>query len=196
MDETGGPAHFLQVRPKPVQRRTFERVGKIGRQRLCNVRFDLGHDFVPPSAGIARQCLVERGRMAEFGDDFRQPLQTRGLVQLRINRAQLRIEKLQLGFFARRFVAMDHFQRIVVSPASVTVFQLSAHGAAMLKCNDTGSLDELIPLLHRATEPPPLPELGELDVVRHYTNLSTMNINCTSKTIYLEFHHNLSSTFK
>jgi probable phosphomutase (TIGR03848 family) len=40
---------------------------------------------------------------------------------------------------------LDPFQRIVVSPASVTVFQLSAHGAAMLKCNDTGSLDELIP---------------------------------------------------
>ena len=40
---------------------------------------------------------------------------------------------------------LDHFQRIVVSPASVTVFQLSAHGAAMLKCNDTGSLEELIP---------------------------------------------------
>ena len=32
-----------------------------------------------------------------------------------------------------------------MSPASVTVFQLSAHGAAMVKCNDTGSLDELIP---------------------------------------------------
>ena len=40
---------------------------------------------------------------------------------------------------------LDHFQRIVVSPASVTVFQLSAYGAAMLKCNDTGSLEELIP---------------------------------------------------
>src|SRR5262249_42099670 len=40
---------------------------------------------------------------------------------------------------------LDHFQRIIVSPASVTVFHLSAHGAAMLKCNDTGSLDELIP---------------------------------------------------
>jgi hypothetical protein len=33
----------------------------------------------------------------------------------------------------------------VVSPASVTVFELGAHGAAMLKCNDTGSLDELLP---------------------------------------------------
>jgi probable phosphoglycerate mutase len=40
---------------------------------------------------------------------------------------------------------LDHFQRIVVSPASVTVFQLSPHGAAMVKCNDTGSLDELVP---------------------------------------------------
>ena len=38
---------------------------------------------------------------------------------------------------------LDQFQRIVVSPASVTVFDLSPHGAAMLKCNDTGSLEEL-----------------------------------------------------
>ena len=35
-------------------------------------------------------------------------------------------------------VHLDLFQRIVVSPASVTVFELSAHGAAMVKCNDTG----------------------------------------------------------
>jgi len=40
-------------------------------------------------------------------------------------------------------VHLDLFQRIVVSPASVTVFELSAHGAAMVKCNDTGNLDEL-----------------------------------------------------
>jgi probable phosphomutase (TIGR03848 family) len=42
-------------------------------------------------------------------------------------------------------VHLDLFQRIVVSPASVTVFELTAHGAAMVKCNDTGSLDELLP---------------------------------------------------
>jgi len=42
-------------------------------------------------------------------------------------------------------VHLDLFQRIVVSPASVTVFELSAHGAAMVKCNDTGTLDELLP---------------------------------------------------
>jgi probable phosphomutase (TIGR03848 family) len=40
---------------------------------------------------------------------------------------------------------LDLFQRIVVSPASVTAFQLSAHGAALVKCNDTGVLDELFP---------------------------------------------------
>lgn len=41
-------------------------------------------------------------------------------------------------------VHLDLFQRIVVSPASVTVFELGEHGAAMIKCNDTGSLDELL----------------------------------------------------
>jgi probable phosphoglycerate mutase len=40
---------------------------------------------------------------------------------------------------------LDLFQRLVVSPASVTVFELSPHGAAMVKCNDTGALDELKP---------------------------------------------------
>ena len=51
-------------------------------------------------------------------------------------------------------VHLDLFQRIVVSPASVTAFQLSAHGAALVKCNDTGSLDELRP-------PPPEDEKEE-----------------------------------
>ncbi len=42
-------------------------------------------------------------------------------------------------------VHLDLFQRIVVSPASVTAFAFSGHGVAMLKCNDTGTLDELSP---------------------------------------------------
>jgi probable phosphoglycerate mutase len=42
-------------------------------------------------------------------------------------------------------VHLDLFQRIIVSPASVTAFEFSAHGVAMLKCNDTGALDELRP---------------------------------------------------
>jgi probable phosphomutase (TIGR03848 family) len=42
-------------------------------------------------------------------------------------------------------VHLDLFQRIVVSPASVTAFQIGPHGVAMVKCNDTGVLDELRP---------------------------------------------------
>ena len=41
-------------------------------------------------------------------------------------------------------------------------------------------LSELIPDGHRAPAPPPLPELAELDVVRHYTNLSTLNLSIDS----------------
>ncbi|MGO9916085.1 MAG: aminomethyl-transferring glycine dehydrogenase subunit GcvPB, partial [Isosphaeraceae bacterium] len=41
-------------------------------------------------------------------------------------------------------------------------------------------LDALLPDAHRAQEPPPLPELGELDVVRHYTNLSALNMSIDS----------------
>jgi probable phosphomutase (TIGR03848 family) len=52
-------------------------------------------------------------------------------------------------------VHLDLFQRIVVSPASVTVFDLSAYGAAMVKCNDTGSLDELLPAEPETEEPAP-----------------------------------------
>jgi len=37
-------------------------------------------------------------------------------------------------------------------------------------------LEELIPRDHQARDLPPLPELGELDIVRHYTNLSTLNM--------------------
>ena len=41
-------------------------------------------------------------------------------------------------------------------------------------------LDALVPAEHLATTPPPLPELGELDVVRHYVNLSTTNMSIDS----------------
>ncbi|MDX2035420.1 MAG: aminomethyl-transferring glycine dehydrogenase subunit GcvPB [Isosphaeraceae bacterium] len=37
-------------------------------------------------------------------------------------------------------------------------------------------LDALIPVEHLSPAPPALPELGELDVVRHYTNLSKFNM--------------------
>lgn len=49
-------------------------------------------------------------------------------------------------------VHLDLFQRIRVSPASVTVFEFHAFGAALLKSNDTGSFDDLLP-----PDPPPTP---------------------------------------
>jgi len=48
---------------------------------------------------------------------------------------------------------LDLFQRIVVSPASVTVFELSQYGSAMVKCNDTGSLEELLPRSSETSDP-------------------------------------------
>jgi probable phosphomutase (TIGR03848 family) len=40
---------------------------------------------------------------------------------------------------------LDLFQRVNVSPASVTVFDFHAFGVMMVKCNDTGGLDDLLP---------------------------------------------------
>ena len=42
-------------------------------------------------------------------------------------------------------VHLDLFQRIVVAPASVSAFAFSGTGVALLKCNDTGTLDDLRP---------------------------------------------------
>ena len=41
-------------------------------------------------------------------------------------------------------------------------------------------LSSLIPAAHLSELAPPLPELSELDVVRHYTNLSTLNMSIDS----------------
>jgi probable phosphoglycerate mutase len=42
-------------------------------------------------------------------------------------------------------IHLDLFQRLHVSPASVTVFDFHAYGALLVKCNDTGGLAELAP---------------------------------------------------
>ena len=42
-------------------------------------------------------------------------------------------------------VHLDLFQRIAVSPASVTVFSIGPHGVTLVKCNDTGTFAELMP---------------------------------------------------
>jgi probable phosphomutase (TIGR03848 family) len=40
---------------------------------------------------------------------------------------------------------LDLFQRLHVSPASATVFDFHTYGALLVKCNDTGGLDDLLP---------------------------------------------------
>jgi probable phosphoglycerate mutase len=40
---------------------------------------------------------------------------------------------------------LDLFQRLHVSPASATVFDFHSYGQMLVKCNDTGGLDDLIP---------------------------------------------------
>jgi probable phosphomutase (TIGR03848 family) len=40
---------------------------------------------------------------------------------------------------------LDLFQRVHVSPASVTVFEFHTYGVMLVKCNDTGGLDDLLP---------------------------------------------------
>ncbi len=51
-------------------------------------------------------------------------------------------------------------------------------GAVLPNCDvPVPSSDKLLPAAARATSAPPLPELAEPDVVRHYTNLSTLNMS-------------------
>ncbi len=61
------------------------------------------------------------------------------------------------------------------------IFELSRPGrraAVLPKCDvPTRPLDELLPNGAMAATPPALPELSEPDVVRHFTNLSTLNMS-------------------
>ena len=61
------------------------------------------------------------------------------------------------------------------------LFELSRPGrrAALLPACDVPEepLDELLPREHRAAEAPPLPELAEPELIRHFVNLSTQNMS-------------------
>ncbi|MCO6456040.1 MAG: aminomethyl-transferring glycine dehydrogenase subunit GcvPB [Pirellulaceae bacterium] len=65
--------------------------------------------------------------------------------------------------------------------ATQLLFDLSQPGrrAARLPASDVPhvELNELLPAEARAETPPPLPELAEPDVIRHFTNLSTLNMS-------------------
>src|SRR5436305_91359 len=62
------------------------------------------------------------------------------------------------------------------------IFELSKSGR---RCHLTPACDvpssqplnKLIPQEHLAEQPPPLPEVGEIDLIRHYTNLSARNMS-------------------
>ncbi len=62
------------------------------------------------------------------------------------------------------------------------IFELSKSGRRCHRlpaCDVPSSqpLGELIPRKHLADKPPPLPEVGEIDLIRHYTNLSARNMS-------------------
>jgi glycine dehydrogenase subunit 2 len=44
-------------------------------------------------------------------------------------------------------------------------------------------LSQLVPATHLAADPPPLPEVGEIDLIRHFTNLSARNM-CIDTNFY------------
>jgi glycine dehydrogenase subunit 2 len=62
------------------------------------------------------------------------------------------------------------------------IFELSRSGRRCHRlpaCDVPASqpLGALIPQEHLSDEPPPLPEVGEIDLIRHYTNLSARNMS-------------------
>jgi glycine dehydrogenase subunit 2 len=61
------------------------------------------------------------------------------------------------------------------------IFELSRPGRRChrLPASDVGDapVASLLPKEHLAAEPPPLPEVAEIDLVRHYTNLSARNMS-------------------
>jgi glycine dehydrogenase subunit 2 len=61
------------------------------------------------------------------------------------------------------------------------IFELSRRGRRChrVPASDVpaGLIGDLIPAEHLADSPPPLPEVGEIDLIRHYTNLSARNMS-------------------
>src|SRR5947207_1384577 len=68
------------------------------------------------------------------------------------------------------------------SQSTDLLFELSRPGRRChrLPASDVPSdspASALVPADHLAAGPPPLPELGEIDLIRHYTNLSARNMS-------------------
>jgi glycine dehydrogenase subunit 2 len=64
--------------------------------------------------------------------------------------------------------------------STALLFEMSCPGrrCARLPASDVPEvpLTQLLPAAHRADAPPPLPEIGEIDLIRHFVNLSTKNM--------------------
>src|SRR5690349_3003078 len=65
--------------------------------------------------------------------------------------------------------------------STTLLFELSQPGrraASLPECDvPAPSTGELLPAEAIASQPPPLPEVAEPEVVRHFTNLSTLNMS-------------------
>src|SRR4029453_8518023 len=65
--------------------------------------------------------------------------------------------------------------------STTLLFELSQpgrRGATLPACDvPAPKASELIPAAARAAVPPPLPEVAEPEVIRHFTNLSTLNMS-------------------
>jgi probable phosphoglycerate mutase len=72
-----------------------------------------------------------------------QDVATRHVGQLVVVVSHADVIKAAVAHFAG--MHLDQFQRLVISPASVTGLLLGPLGAAIVKWNDTGAFDELVP---------------------------------------------------
>ncbi|MFO0801812.1 MAG: aminomethyl-transferring glycine dehydrogenase subunit GcvPB [Gemmataceae bacterium] len=68
------------------------------------------------------------------------------------------------------------------SQSAELLFELSRAGRRCHRLPDADvpsdiPLSQLLPAEHLAASPPPLPEIGESDLIRHYTNLSARNMS-------------------
>ena len=84
------------------------------------------------------------------------------------------------GSFRRSFLC--DFPAMRNRQATQLLFELSRPGRRAARFPEPDALpqwplEKMIPTEHLAEQPPPLPELAEPDVIRHYTNLSTLNMS-------------------
>src|SRR5271165_2338615 len=65
--------------------------------------------------------------------------------------------------------------------STALLFEISHHGRRchlLPECDvPAAAAEDLLPASARTDSPPPLPEVGEIDLVRHYVNLSTRNMS-------------------